>query len=110
MRIPVALRDPGQRQDHPAARTFLSTWTVPACGPSFHFFRTLLTGRSRTLRDVRQQAPSVGDDRPDALLRPPMTPEDLRRVPEVFIGVLFVVHVVDQPDDAPLFLVRIIFS
>jgi len=31
---------------------------------------------------------------------------DLRRVPEVFLGMLLVVHVVDQPDDAPLLLVR----
>ena len=34
-----------------------------------------------------------------------MEPKDLRRVPEVLIGVFFVVHVVDKPDDAPQFLV-----
>jgi hypothetical protein len=31
--------------------------------------------------------------------------KDLRRVPEVFIGVFFVVHVMDESDDDPQFLV-----
>jgi hypothetical protein len=39
------------------------------------------------------------------LLGPLLAPEDLRRVPEVFIGMFFVVKVVDKSDDDPQVLI-----